>query len=159
MQIQRRQRDATQALEMDRSIGLPDWIGQVGPVWGLVLRSFPHKTRYAGWPWFVPGRFLMRLGFSGRFGSQVKFGLPVRAVRRFTRFAQWQKSARDTKTEMITKLVAMGAVNFSIGTFCTEFRCEQLRDNDIFEIGVGKPHRALELYRGGGGNVCTETLF
>ena len=38
----------------------------------------------------------------------------------------------ETKTEMVTKMVPVRAVNFSIGAFCTEFRCEQLCDDDIF---------------------------
>ena len=33
---------------------------------------------------------------------------------------------------MFTKRVAMRAVNLSTGPFCTEFRCEQLCDDDIF---------------------------
>ena len=33
---------------------------------------------------------------------------------------------------MVTKIVAVGAVNLSIGPFCTEFRCEQLCDDDVF---------------------------
>ena len=49
---------------------------------------------------------------------------------------------RDINTEMVTKLVPVRAVNFSIRPFCTEFQCEQLRDDDIFEIGVGKLHRS-----------------
>ena len=39
---------------------------------------------------------------------------------------------RDVNTEMVTKVVPMRAVELSIGAFCTECRCEQLRDADIF---------------------------
>ena len=47
------------------------------------------------------------------------------------------KLPRDINTEMFTTLVPRRAVNFSIGAFCTEFRCEQLCDDDIFFwIGV-----------------------
>ena len=51
---------------------------------------------------------------------------------------------RGIKTETITKVVPVRAVNLSIGPFCTEFRCEQLCDDGIFRdrgqllaIGVG----------------------
>ena len=37
------------------------------------------------------------------------------------------------KTEIVTKVVPVRAVNLSIGPFCTEFRCEQLCDDDIFQ--------------------------
>ena len=44
---------------------------------------------------------------------------------------------RDINLEMFTKVVPRRAVNFSIGAFCTEFRCEQLCDDDtFFWIGV-----------------------
>ena len=47
------------------------------------------------------------------------------------------KLPRDINTEMFTKVVPRRAVNFSIGAFCTEFRCEQLCDDDtFFWIGV-----------------------
>ena len=39
---------------------------------------------------------------------------------------------RDIKTEIVKKVVPVRAVNLSIGPFCTEFRCEQLCDEDIF---------------------------
>ena len=42
-----------------------------------------------------------------------------------------RKWPRDINTEMVMKVVAMRAVNFSIGRFCTEFRRKQLSD-DIF---------------------------
>ena len=78
----------------------------------------------------------MRFGFQGRFGSQVRFSsrdLPVHAVRRFTRFGQWwQKLSRSIKTETVTKIVPVGAVDLSIGQFCAEFRCELFRDDNIF---------------------------
>ena len=32
---------------------------------------------------------------------------------------------------MFTKIVAMRALSFSIGPFCTAFRCEQLCDNEV----------------------------
>ena len=38
--------------------------------------------------------------------------------------------------EMVTKVVPVRAVELSIGAFCTEFRCEQLCDDDVFGIGV-----------------------
>ena len=34
--------------------------------------------------------------------------------------------------EKFTKRVAVRAVELSTGAFCTEFRCEQLCDDDIF---------------------------
>ena len=37
---------------------------------------------------------------------------------------------------IFTNRVAVRAVELSIGAFCTEFRCEQLCDDDIFWIGV-----------------------
>ena len=43
---------------------------------------------------------------------------------------------RDINTEVVTKVVAVRAVNLSIGPFCTEFRCEQLFDEDIFREEV-----------------------
>ena len=43
-----------------------------------------------------------------------------------------RKLPRDISTEIFTKIVPVRAVNFSIGPFCTEFRCEQLCDDDIF---------------------------
>jgi len=47
---------------------------------------------------------------------------------------------------------AMRAVELSISPFCTEFRCEQLCDDDIFWIGVKNLIFAPrpEMYRGGG---------
>ena len=47
-----------------------------------------------------------------------------------------RKLPRYTNTEMFMKRVAVRAVNFSIGAFCTEFRHEQLCDDAIFWIGV-----------------------
>ena len=35
-----------------------------------------------------------------------------------------------------TKWVAVRAAELSTGAFCTEFRCEQLCDDDIFGIGI-----------------------
>ena len=65
---------------------------------------------------------------------------PVRisGSNRFKRFEPVaRKLPRDINTEMFTKRVAVRAVNFSIGPFCTEFRCEQLCDDDFFFlIGV-----------------------
>ena len=43
----------------------------------------------------------------------------------------------DISTEMVTKVVSVRAVNFSIGAFCTEFRCEQLCDDGVFRSGPG----------------------
>ena len=43
------------------------------------------------------------------------------------------KSSRRIKTEIVTKVVAVRAGNFSIGPFCTEFRCEQLCDDGVFQ--------------------------
>ena len=60
---------------------------------------------------------------------------PVRisGSNRFKRFEPVaRKLPRDINTEMFTKIVPVRAVNFSIGPFCTEFRCEQLCDGDIF---------------------------
>ena len=42
----------------------------------------------------------------------------------------------DINTEIVTKMVPVRAVDLSIGAFCTEFRCEQLCDDDIF-LGSG----------------------
>ena len=39
---------------------------------------------------------------------------------------------RGIKTEIVTKVVPVRAVDLSIGPFCTEFRCTQLCDEDIF---------------------------
>ena len=47
-----------------------------------------------------------------------------------------KKWPRDINTEIVTKVVAVRAGNFSIGRFCTEFRCEQLCDDDIFWDGL-----------------------
>ena len=33
---------------------------------------------------------------------------------------------------MVAKIVAMRAVNFSVGQFCTEFQCESLRNDGFF---------------------------
>ena len=48
----------------------------------------------------------------------------------------WPKVARkwprDINKEMFAKRVAVRAVELSIGAFCTEFRCEQLCDDDMF---------------------------
>ena len=71
----------------------------------------------------------------------------VRTVHRFTRFAGSRgsvhavrpvatKSPRHIKAEIVTKVVAVRAGNFSIGPFCTEFRCEQLCDDGVFQKGL-----------------------
>ena len=60
--------------------------------------------------------------------------------------------------EMVTKVVPVRAVELSIGPFCTEFRREQLCDDDIFEIGVGKLHRS-GIVPMGGGKVLYRSLF
>ena len=39
---------------------------------------------------------------------------------------------------MVTKIVAVRAVYFSIGPFCTEFRCQQLCDDEVFGIRARK---------------------
>ena len=39
---------------------------------------------------------------------------------------------RGIKTEIVTKVVSVRAVNLSTGLLCTECRCEQLCDDDIF---------------------------
>ena len=39
---------------------------------------------------------------------------------------------RDINKEIFTKRIAVRAVELSIGAFCTEFRCEQLCDDDMF---------------------------
>ena len=43
---------------------------------------------------------------------------------------------RGIKTEIVAKVVPVRAVDLSIGPFCTEFRCEQLFDEDIFREDV-----------------------
>ena len=43
-----------------------------------------------------------------------------------------ENGPRGIKTEIVTKVVPVRAVNLSTGPFCTEFRCEQLCDDDIF---------------------------
>ena len=37
---------------------------------------------------------------------------------------------RDVNTEIDTKIVPVRAVNSPIDAFCTEFRCESIRDDD-----------------------------
>ena len=49
-----------------------------------------------------------------------------------------QNRLGDIKTEIVTKIVPLGAVELSIGPFCTEFRCERFCGNDVFRIGFGK---------------------
>ena len=44
---------------------------------------------------------------------------------------------------MVTKLVAVRAVNFSIGPVCTEFRCEHLCDDEVLGSGSEKRHRDM----------------
>ena len=39
---------------------------------------------------------------------------------------------RDINKEIVTKIVAVRAVDLSIGPFCTEFRCERFRDDAVF---------------------------
>ena len=51
-----------------------------------------------------------------------------------------QPGNNSNRAEIVTKIVAVRAVNLSIGPFCTEFRCEQLCDDDIFWIGVNFLH-------------------
>ena len=57
--------------------------------------------------------------------------------------------ARDINTEMVTKIVAVRAVNFSIGPFCTEFRCEHFRDDDDFRE-IDRSERWLQWLAGWG---------
>ena len=53
---------------------------------------------------------------------------------------------RDINTEMVTKVVPVRAVNFSIGAFCTEFRCEQLCDDATFwNWGAEIDHQGREI--------------
>ena len=55
---------------------------------------------------------------------------------------------RGIKTEIVTKVVPVRAVDLSIGPFCAEFRCEQLFDEDIFREGgqlFGARNRAPKL--------------
>ena len=47
-----------------------------------------------------------------------------------------RKLAQDINTEIVMKTVHVRAVELSIGPFCTEFRCEQLCDNEVSGIGV-----------------------
>ena len=83
---------------------------------------------------------------AGSFFDAVRFSGPVRLAGpvRFARFAGSRgsvhafrpvvtKSSRRIKTEIVTKVVAVRAGNFSIGPFCTEFRCEQLCDDGAFQ--------------------------
>ena len=87
------------------------------------------------------GSFFDAVRFSGpiRFAGPVRFtrfagsrGSAVHAVR-FTRFGQWwQKLSRSIKTKTVTKIVPVRVVDFSIGPFCTEFRCERFRDDAVF---------------------------
>ena len=46
---------------------------------------------------------------------------------------------------MVTKWVAVRAVNLSIGAFCTEFRCESFYDGSIFVIGSGSRPSGREI--------------
>ena len=41
------------------------------------------------------------------------------------------KVARDVNTEIATSIVPVRAVNFSIGPFCAEFRCERFCDDEV----------------------------
>ena len=50
----------------------------------------------------------------------------------FLHAAPIEKGHRGIKTEIVKKVVPVRAVNLSTGPFCTEFRCEQLCDDDIF---------------------------
>ena len=50
----------------------------------------------------------------------------------FTCGFDFENAPRDINTEIVTKVVPVRAVNLSTGPFCTEFRCEQLCDEDIF---------------------------
>ena len=87
----------------------------------------------------------MQFGFQGWFGSHVRFGFQVRfgsrglllhAVCRSMQFRQWwPKSWQNIKTGMVTKIVAMSAVNLRIGSFRTEFRCKCFCGDDFFKIG------------------------
>ena len=43
-----------------------------------------------------------------------------------------ENGPRDIKTEIVTKVVPVRAVNLSTGPFCTEFRRESFRDDDAF---------------------------
>ena len=43
-----------------------------------------------------------------------------------------KKLPRDINTEMVTKVLPVGAVNLSIGAFSTELSCEFSRYNDTF---------------------------
>ena len=43
-----------------------------------------------------------------------------------------ENGPRDINTEIVMKVVPVRAVNLSTGPFCTEFRCEQLFDEDNF---------------------------
>ena len=58
---------------------------------------------------------------------------------------------------MFTKRVAVKAVELSIGAFCTEFRCEQLCDDDIF-FGSGTIFGILSAIRRGSANREPELL-
>ena len=74
---------------------------------GAVERERWIDKAMSGWLRFVPVRFLMRFGFQGRFDSSVRFGSrgsPVRAVRRFTRFAGSRGSAHAVRP-VVAKIV------------------------------------------------------
>ena len=68
-----------------------------------------------------------------------------------------QKLPRDVNMEMVTKIVPMRAVELSIGPFCTEFRCEQLCDNEVSGIGVNflaPRHKHRNGHESGPGESC-----
>ena len=85
------------------------------------------------------------LGLRG-FGFRLRTGKKTEPVRIGIQTG-WPKVARkwprDINEEMFTKRVAMRAVELSIGAFCTEFRCEQLCDDDIF-LGSGSTFGAQD---------------
>ena len=64
----------------------------------------------------------------------VLTGISVRTFlcrRRFLRLGSIF-GARDIKTEIVTKIVPVKAVDLSIGPFCTEFWCERFCDDAVF---------------------------
>ena len=70
-----------------------------------------------------PGLFSDAVRFSG----PVKFAGPVR-------FARFAGSHGSSKSKIVMKMVAVRAVETPISVFCTEFRCESFRDDDVFRF-------------------------
>ena len=74
---------------------------------------------------------------------------PVHSAQNFgaNNFAMMTFLGSGSKFGFFTKRVAVRAVELSIGAFCTEFRCEQLCDDDISvgDWGQEADHQCQEI--------------